>query len=71
MRKVFMKNQRSIIKAVLFFGFLLFLIKTPMATAQTQEFSAPGLIEAWAQVTMKAKTSGSIGSIEVKEGDHV
>src|SRR3990170_8440277 len=35
------------------------------------EFSAPGLIEAWAQVTMKAKVSGSVGRLLVEEGDQV
>jgi len=36
-----------------------------------EELSVPGLIEAWAQVTMKAKVSGTLGSIPVEEGDRV
>jgi len=36
-----------------------------------EEFSVPGLIEAWSRVTMKAKASGTIGSIKIEEGDEV
>jgi len=36
-----------------------------------EEFSVPGLIEAWAQVTMKMKASGTLKPIPVEEGDRV
>ena len=52
-------------------GLFLFLAGIPVAGSAAEEFAAPGLIEAWAQVTMKAKTSGNIGSIQVEEGDRV
>ncbi len=66
-----MKNQPYIKKGVLLFGLFLFLAGIPVPGSAAEEFAAPGLIEAWALVTMKAKTSGNIGSIQVEEGDHV
>lgn len=66
-----MKNQPYIKKVVLLLGLILFLAGIPVAGSSAEEFAAPGLIEAWAQVTMKAKTSGNIGSIHVEEGDRV
>jgi RND family efflux transporter MFP subunit len=43
----------------------------PSAISRAEEFSVPGLIEAWAQVTMKMKTSGTLGAIRIEEGDRV
>lgn len=39
--------------------------------SRAEEFSIPGLIEAWAQATMKMKVSGTIGPIHVEEGQRV
>jgi HlyD family secretion protein len=39
--------------------------------SRAEEFSVPGLIEAWAQVTMKMKASGTLKPIPVEEGDRV
>jgi len=66
-----MKNKQNIKQTLILIGLFLFLAGIPVAGSAAEEFAAPGLIEAWAQVTMKAKTSGNIGSIQVEEGDRV
>jgi RND family efflux transporter MFP subunit len=38
---------------------------------EAEEFTIPGLIEAWADVTMKMKVSGTLGPIPIEEGDRV
>ena len=72
MGKVFMKSRRFVVTVTMVFIFSFFsggIILSGISWAE--EFSVPGLIEAWAQVTMKAKVSGTLGSIPAKEGDHV
>jgi RND family efflux transporter MFP subunit len=55
---------------VLIFSFLSgWIILSGVSWAE--EFSVPGLIEAWAQVTMKMKVSGTLGPIPIEEGDRV
>jgi HlyD family secretion protein len=67
-----MKSRRFVktVMMVLIFSFLSgWIILSGVSWAE--EFSVPGLIEAWAQVTMKMKVSGTLGPIPIEEGDRV
>src|SRR4030043_2474687 len=63
-----MKNGRSIKRVTILLGLFLLLAGISITEAVAEEFSSPGLIEAWALVTMKAKASGTIGHIAIEEG---
>jgi RND family efflux transporter MFP subunit len=66
-----MKRDRYFKKNMVFIFSFLFGWVMFFGICQAEELSVPGLIEAWAQVTMKAKVSGTLGSIPVEEGDSV
>jgi len=72
MGKVFMKSRRFVMTVMMVFIFSFFsggIILSGISWAE--DFSVPGLIEAWSRVTMKVKASGTIGSIKIEEGDEV
>ena len=50
---------------------LLCTLGVLLGFSYAQEFAVPGLIEAWAQVTMKMKASGTLRPILIEEGDRV
>ena len=69
--KDIMKLDRLFGKTRAFILASLLIWVTSVGVCRGEEFSVPGLIEAWAQVTMKAKASGTLGPIPVEEGDLV
>jgi RND family efflux transporter MFP subunit len=49
----------------------MFTMAALAGAARGEEFAVPGLIEAWNQVTMKTKVNGTVGAINVREGEDV
>jgi membrane fusion protein (multidrug efflux system) len=66
-----MKNMRWAAKTITFFFSFFIGWGMLLGVCLAEEFAVPGLIEAWANVTMKSKASGTLGSIAVEEGDLV
>jgi len=64
-------DVEELMKVIVSIVSLLCTLGVLLGFSYAQEFAVPGLIEAWAQVTMKMKASGTLRPILIEEGDRV
>lgn len=70
-RQLTTDKDEEFMKVIVSIVLILFTGLTVSGPSYGGEISIPGLIEAWAQATMKVKVSGTIGSIHMEEGQRV
>jgi membrane fusion protein (multidrug efflux system) len=66
-----MKRAWCVKETTVFILSLLMVWGILSGVSRAEEFSIPGLLEAWDQVMMKAKVSGTLGPISIEEGGRV